>query len=240
MVAVATVLVLWGIAVLVPGTVPASVRDLLGVGPAPLGQAPEVTGTGSHAFLARQYGERGDPVAYDPCRPIPVVINTDGAPDEDAAREMTLSAMTRVAEATGLELVYEGPSDDRPEWRSAYRPLLGRTDPVLVTFADADEVPELEGRVAGIGGSVSVRRGGVRVYVTGQVTIDVDALADLEDRRGGEDLAEAIILHELGHLVGLAHVDDRAELMYAKNTGQLDFGTGDRVGLAELGRGPCV
>lgn len=47
-------------------------------------------------------------------------------------------------------------------------------------------------------------------------------------------------MHELGHLVGLALVNDPAELMYATTGVALDYGPGDRTGLAELGRGRCT
>jgi predicted Zn-dependent protease len=47
------------------------------------------------------------------------------------------------------------------------------------------------------------------------------------------------VLHELGHLVGLAHVQDEHELMYAENIGQLDFGRGDLAGLARVGATAC-
>lgn len=47
-------------------------------------------------------------------------------------------------------------------------------------------------------------------------------------------------MHELAHVVGLDHVDDPTQLMYAENSGQLDFGAGDRAGLALLGTGECV
>ncbi len=236
----ATLVVLAAVMVLAPGTVPPTVRDVLGIGPSPLGEAPRVSGNGSYRFLGHQQGDAGAPVAYSPCRPIHVVINPEGAPDEDAAREMVLTAMGRIKAATGLELVYDGPSTDRPRWRSPTRPLLGRTQPVLVTFATADEVPELAGRVAGIGGSISVRRNGVLVYVTGQVTLDADSLSRLRSLPRGDALAEAITLHEFAHLVGLAHVNDPEELMNKENTGQLDFGTGDRIGLSRLGQGTCA
>jgi hypothetical protein len=50
----------------------------------------------------------------------------------------------------------------------------------------------------------------------------------------------AIVMHELGHVVGLAHVDDRGELMYADSVGQKTFGPGDLTGLGALGRGRCT
>jgi hypothetical protein len=44
------------------------------------------------------------------------------------------------------------------------------------------------------------------------------------------------ILHELGHLVGLGHVDDRGELMaVTPGEGPVRFGPGDLRGLAAIG-----
>ncbi len=50
-----------------------------------------------------------------------------------------------------------------------------------------------------------------------------------------------MILHELVHVVGLAHVDDPTELMHPESQdGVTALGPGDRAGLARLGQGPCV
>jgi hypothetical protein len=46
-------------------------------------------------------------------------------------------------------------------------------------------------------------------------------------------------MHELAHLVGLTHVADSGQLMYADNNGQTGFGAGDLEGLRRLGGGPC-
>jgi hypothetical protein len=111
---------------------------------------------------------------------------------------------------------------------------------VLVSWATSTEVPQLEGAVAGIGGSVPMReRDGVTRYVTGGVTLDADEFALLAAQADGTPLMRAIVLHELGHVVGLAHVDDPRELMYGDNVGLLDFGAGDRAGLARVGSGSC-
>lgn len=236
----ATILVLVAMAVLVPSTLPVPVRDSLGLGPAPLGTPPSVSGEGTYRFLQHQPSDRDDPVTYSPCEPIRVLINPDGTDDEDRARTIVLEAMERVARATGLRLEYAGDSEDRPSWRSSTQPVFGGGRPALVSFADEGEVPQLEGRVAGVGGSTSVRRDGVTSYVTGQVTLETTVFNQLLAEPGGADVARAITMHELGHLVGLAHVDDERELMHARNSGQLDFGPGDRAGLAELGSGRCT
>ena len=47
------------------------------------------------------------------------------------------------------------------------------------------------------------------------------------------------LLHELGHLVGLDHVDDPNELMYPRAAERTSYGPGDLKGLALLGAIPC-
>lgn len=222
-----------------PGLLPDRVAEALGLRTTPLGHPPAVQGSGSYTFLRHQRGDPTTPVAYSPCREIRVVLNPDGGPDGSEA--MLRRVLQRTGEATGLRFVFSGRSSARPRWGAQRRPLgLGRSAPVLVTFASPEEVPELAGRVAGIGGSVVVSGDFGRAhYVTGQVTLDSGAVRSILQRPDGAQQVEAIMLHEFGHLVGLGHVADPHELMYAQNTGQLDYGTGDRLGLAELGRGHC-
>jgi predicted Zn-dependent protease len=76
-------------------------------------------------------------------------------------------------------------------------------------------------------------------YVSGTVFLDPRkfARAYATEEPG---VAEALILHELGHLVGLAHVSDPRSIMYPELTGRVTrYSAGDRVGLAMLGRGSC-
>ena len=57
----------------------------------------------------------------------------------------------------------------------------------------------------------------------------------------GAGIARGILLHELGHLLGLQHVWDSNQLMYSTTDGTvLDFADGDLAGLAQLGAGECV
>ncbi len=114
-------------------------------------------------------------------------------------------------------------------------------DPVLIGWATPDEVPGLGGDVAGLGGSAAVQRTPNHLsYVTGMVVLDRDVFADLSTEAGGFDEERAIVMHELGHVVGLGHVDDPGELMYDHNKGRTSFGPGDLEGLAELGAVDCL
>lgn len=225
-----------------PGNELAALRRVLGIGVDPLGTPADVAPGGVHAFLQTQPGRPGQPVAWDPCREIRYEVNPDGAPgsDDDVVADV-VEAVEVVSALTGLQFDYLGETDRRPSWEANLVPR-GRSEPVLIAWADEDEVAELEGDVAGVGGAVSQRApaGGWRRYVTGQVTLDRDVYEFLADEADGEARGRAILLHELGHLVGLDHVDSPAELMYADEVGLLDFGTGDRNGLVRLGKGQCA
>ena len=48
-----------------------------------------------------------------------------------------------------------------------------------------------------------------------------------------------MLLHELGHVLGLDHVDNADELMNDDNLGLTAYGPGDLAGLRQLGNGPC-
>ncbi|HEY0889152.1 MAG TPA: matrixin family metalloprotease [Nocardioides sp.] len=56
---------------------------------------------------------------------------------------------------------------------------------------------------------------------------------------GNPAAAQAVVMHELGHVLGLDHVPDPGELMHDENTGRVDFGPGDLEGLARLGATEC-
>src|SRR5689334_5283762 len=176
-------------------------------------------GDGTYRFLRIQTGTQDVPVAYSPCRTLHVVLNPMGGPRD--AERLVRSAMHEVAAASGLKLVYDGVSERRPRWSTSSLGLLGSHPPVLVAFATEQEVPQLKGDVAGVGGSSAVDTGvaGQRVLVTGQITLDSVSFAEMAVRPSGPALEQAVILHEFGHVLGLAHVHDRDELMNSHNLG---------------------
>lgn len=208
---------------------------------APLGVPPATTG--STAYVLQESPDAGQPfVAYDPCRPLHYVVRQDFA--LPGSEQLIHESVAAVSAATGLQFVYDGPTDEAPsESRETYQAdRYGKKwAPILIAWSTPEETPELAGKVAGTGGSSSIQiQGEPYVYVTGQVHLDAPGLAETLTYPDGPALVRAVIMHELAHVVGLDHVDDPTQLMYAENSGQLDFGAGDRAGLALLGTGECV
>ncbi len=198
-------------------------------------------GSGRFEFLSNQPGDAATPVAFDPCRPVHYVVNPAGAPSDGLA--LIKDAVARVSTATGLTFVYDGISNETPDKaREPYQPDRYGKDrwaPVLIAWADEASFPKLAGYVAGIGGPQTVQApNGRLVYVTGDIVLDSQQLsADEEPDRAQ---AEATILHEFGHLVGLDHTNDRTQLMFSEAEFNVaDFGDGDRRGLARLGTQAC-
>jgi len=219
-----------------------AIRSALSLGHDPLATVPLLPeGDGSFAFMKTQRGKPKVPVTYDPCKKIELTINPDGAPDD--YRDYVETAADHISSVSGLKFAIVGTTDERP---SENRPAedvsrYGRGwSPVLVAWSDNDEIPELAGDVAGLGGSSAATVFGKTVYVTGGVTLDRESFDEMLRRPGGRAQAQAIIDHEFGHLVGLDHVKDRGELMNAENNGRTTWGPGDKAGLSRLGRGPCI
>jgi hypothetical protein len=187
---------------------------------------------GAYAFVLTT--PDGEPVGWSHCKPIHYVVNHEGAPDD--WEDTVDAAVGAITDASGFDFTFDGTSEDR-----SFEGRLEDPDdppPVLIAWADSDEVPDLAGSTAGIGGSTPARSGSRLRFVTGMVVLDVDAYARMDLQN--DDRAQHLILaHELGHVLGLDHVDDTDELMNAEYVGQTDFGTGDREGLQRLHDLPC-
>ena len=207
----------------------------------PLGHPPHVAHQGTNfAFALRQDdGSPGHvrPVPADPLR------DENGGP---APRGQCLvqAAFQRLSAVTGLRFVDDGPTDEQPsQQRQAFQPgrYGDRWVPVLIAWQSAPK-SDFAADVAGEAGSQSLGvRGKPTVYVTGQVMLDAEKLAVMMRSRRGGPVARAIVLHELGHLVGLAHVSEPSQIMYPKaDENVLDYASGDLTGLARLGAGPWL
>lgn len=180
----------------------------------------------------------GKPVAYSPCRRLEVVTNLRGAPP--GAQDVVRDAVGQISDASGLSLTVAGTTRERysPD-REAYQPdrYGDRWAPILIDWGGARVMPQLGGSAIGFGGSVAIDPAlGDSSYVTGAIVLDRTFFADPANR----SLLLEVVLHELGHVVGLDHVTDEGEVMWEGGVHGAGLGPGDREGLARLGRGPCT
>ena len=184
--------------------------------------------------------ETGDAVRYDPCTPIHYVVNPALAPD--GGLEDVHTAMRLTAEASGLDFVYDGETDEAP---SATRPTYlpdrygERWAPVLIAWSNDMSAAAPAGtdwQTLGLAGSSFERNeDGELVYVSGQAVFN--AGAGLKSGFAGETWGQ-VILHEIGHIVGLNHVSDPQSVMNpVHGLRPAAWGHGDRRGLWELGLG---
>jgi hypothetical protein len=212
---------------------------------APLGRpAPVTVKSGSYVFM--QIGKDKRPAAYDPCRPIHYVTRAANQPA--AGPEMIQQAIAAVSRATGLVFINDGATTEAPAPRhKSYQPARygDRWAPVLIAWETTAEEPRFTNyavgtNVLGLGGSEAFsREGSSATYVSGQLELNGPALQSMIFREGLAQ-ARSVIEHELGHVVGLNHVNDTSQLMNPSDTlGLTTYQTGDLTGLAILGKGAC-
>lgn len=215
--------------------------------PLPIAQGPAerrvpevpVTTTGAYAFIT--VDDDGVPVRVDPCRPVHWVIATADMPE--FARAEVMAAVEDIAARTGLEFVFDGETDEVAAFdRSVFQDRYGEGyAPLIIGWSDEARTPDLAGTVSGVGGSSAIPGafGTQRYLRSGVVILDVVDLQSYLASTSGALQVRAIIMHELAHALGLAHVEDPAQLMHPTNNNQLTWGDGDLAGLAIAGAGPC-
>jgi len=199
------------------------------VSAAPHDQEPE------YAFL-QMVGDQ--PVTYSSCRPIQVAVYPAGGPPD--AEELVNDAVAQMRAATGLDIVVVGAfGGHAPNWNFEAAPITPE-DPISVSWQDGDAIAQMTDDVAGLGGSHSMTTayGGER-RVAGTIALSRHYYA-LWHQQGDHAEELAVLLHEFGHVLGLAHVDSPGELMSEENVGRKTLGPGDREGLRLLGQGPCT
>jgi hypothetical protein len=213
----------------------------------PLGAPlPAPAGDGGYAFETTQPGS-STPAAWDPCRPIHYVTNGTAPAGEERVVASVVAELTRI---TGFHFIDDGPTSEVPQGstRAAYQPALygRRWAPVLVSWTDPQHVDRFAGQVIGLGGGMAVTLdGSPRTFVSGIVYLDApqfrSTLANPRTRARDRVELRAVVLHEFGHLLGLAHVTDPTSIMYPESQLNVsDYSPADLRGLHAVSAGPCA
>jgi hypothetical protein len=192
-----------------------------------------------YAFVETQE-DGSEPVTYDPCVPIHLVVDPRTVVDD--GMRLLEQALDRVRDATGLMFTVDGLTDGPEPEEGSVTEDGGRSWlPVRVSWSDPAASKKLAGDVAGYAGSAAISRDGHRWFVTGSVVLDGPQLDDILRGPHGWASARSVVMHELGHLVGLDHVDAKGQLMQPEGNETLTtWGDGDLTGLAALGQGECI
>ena len=185
----------------------------------------------------------GKPVRWDPCAPIRWTANTAQGPAGGLA--VLQESVARIAQLTGTTWQYVGPSTSTPT--TAYLPKQSQADfpPVLLGWTDGAGSDLLAGQPRSVLGMTRTawfgvqRPDGSKVAAIRSAVVALDRTDTLPLR--GATSWKALVLHELGHVMGLAHVEDRSQLMATVLPASPDVQAGDVAGLARVGRGAgCV
>lgn len=189
----------------------------------------------AYAFLNTADGR---PVTYSSCKPVQVAVYPANGPAD--AIKVIQDAIDTMRSATGLNIVLVGAfGGHAPNWNFGSAPIRP-DDPVAISWQDGRAIAELTDDIAGLGGSFIISgRNGTQHLASGTIALSRDEYARLA-AKGDHAEEVAIVLHEFGHVFGLAHVDSSGELMNKHNLGRTTLGPGDLEGLRLAGHGPCV
>lgn len=197
-----------------------------------LAVSPPYVGRGS----ASSYRLLGSHSRWDPCRVITYRVNPRLAPVGGATD--VHRAFRMVSEASGLRFRYLGRTTHVP--RRGGSTEFDTTADVSVAWARPTTVPVLAGSTIGYGGSRWQSTGGPWNRIThGYVVLD----ATWRGGVAGFPLRKVqsrgqLLLHEIGHVVGLDHVKDSSQTLHATlQRAPARYGAGDLAGLAQVGAG---
>jgi hypothetical protein len=215
-------------------------------GSAPLGHLS--LGSGEYRFLHQT--PDGTPYRWDPCVPIHYEVNLLEAPD--GALDEVREAVDRVADASGYRFAFVGTTVRTADQQIGTSFQTGGTThrwlPLLITWVSHPHFDYLADthRAAAFGMPRTGDGDRHTFYESGLIAID--AGGDLPPGFGTRYSEGVVLMHELGHVLGLAHVGDGDELMWSPDVhggdahpdfALSDWGPGDRRGLRALADAAC-
>jgi hypothetical protein len=175
-------------------------------------------------------------VRWNPCRTIGYKVNTREA--SRGALADVKGAIWRLEQATGLKFRYDGSTSEIPD-------VDGKpsSDDVVIAWARPSQTDALYGSAVGTGGWFETGRYGAGGKITWQITggyVALDSTQNATFRAGfGHGVRRGtLLMHELGHVVGLQHAHSSSQVMYPTITPSASgiWGAGDLTGLRKEGR----
>jgi hypothetical protein len=178
---------------------------------------------------------QGQRLRWNPCTAVHWRADLRNAPAGTLA--VLKSAVAEVSSKTGIAFVYDGAATWIPQ-----KGKFNQPSSLIVSFGRRPGRPSASnyltgGSNVGYGGFMSngtYKNGRVVYGITkGFVVIDADRFPFLSSK-----IKKGVLMHELGHAVGLNHAKYSSELMYPtiSNSSPNGYSAGDLTGLRLLGR----
>lgn len=229
---------------------------------APAGTVSPATATVSTARLASQTLPDGKKVVprWNPCQIVTYKINPyvfpTAAQEARAAKEVG-EAFRRLAAATGMKFRYTGLTTQIPRNTSAKRWHQAQTSAeIVVAWVDQTRAASKSDLLSRKGSGYAAGTGGFayKYWKTsgapwkgatgrGFVVLDVKQDKKFVPGYGSGVTRGSLLMHELGHTMGLLHVDATSQTMYPTvlKRSTTKYYTGDAWALNRVGRaGGCV
>ncbi|MEV4281047.1 matrixin family metalloprotease [Actinoplanes xinjiangensis] len=199
------------------------------------------------AFISQSHGS--DLIArWNPCGgAIDYRVNLDRAPKGSLAEVKT--TFSRITAATGLTFRYAGTTDVIPQAKPGYRGTYPAGTEIVIAWATPGRhstwLPA-GSRVLGMGGgswqtAYAASGADALMMLSGAVVLNATSVKSLDRGFGASShgTTGAVLMHEIGHAIGLAHPEqnDRNQIMYPTITSKKAvWGAGDLTGLRKLGK----
>ena len=171
-----------------------------------------------HGFL--RLDQNGEPARWDPCSTLKWKLVVAGV--SNSVSSEVFASMNALNKGTGLEFIFE-------EGGSA----ADLQNPPANTLVIAVGLKSMNQQVAGTTRVKYARNDSMSIRITSAVVTLNPVI--FKQRSRSFNFVMPVLLHELGHSVGLSHVSDPSDIMFAKLVNRTQYQRSDLDKLARVG-----